>query len=92
MLRRFILFALTGLFSLSFKANAQLSVAQGWAHFDTLLQTYVTADGLVDYRNIKITSENYIQYNSAISVADLSRFRGNDLKAHLINTYNFSVI
>jgi len=92
MLRRFILFALTGLLALPFSTNSQLSVAEGWNHFDTLLQTYVTADGLVDYRNIKITSENYIQYNSAISVADLSRFRGNDLKAHLINAYNFSVI
>jgi hypothetical protein len=92
MLRRLFIGCLTILISFQFSAKAQVSVQEGWNHLDTILQKHVTADGLVDYINIKFTNDNYIAYNNAISAANLARFKGAMLKAHLINAYNFSVI
>lgn len=92
MLRRLIIGCLTILASFQFTIHAQVSVQEGWNHLDTLFQKYVTPDGMVDYVNIKFTNDNYIAYNDAISAANLARFKGDVLKAHLINAYNFSVI
>ena len=90
-------FTATTVFSLIFALGALASTAQAqspnqsvnYTDWETVLKTYVSPDGLVDYKGIKANRavlDRFIQQN--IENADISQLSTDEQMAFWINSYN----